>query len=150
MVHKNIWLLGVRGSRKTNIEGGLPKKEGLGQFAALRGEGGLARKRGWCFWGSGLIPQCTQWLWCQECIFYYTPRKKRYTLYSKGTDIYIYIYIQKHNHQKDLNPFLSLYYYGKVIVELEKKTQTRNFTVFMVFVVWPSSTLKILFVFDFS
>ena len=43
-----IRLLG-RGSRKTNIEGGLPKKGGLGQFVDLRGT--LARKRGWCFWG---------------------------------------------------------------------------------------------------
>ena len=48
------------GSRKTNIEGGLPKNGGLGQFADLRG-GGLARKRGVVFLrGKGwLIPQCT-------------------------------------------------------------------------------------------
>ena len=31
------------GSQKTNIEGGLPKKRGLGQFANLRG-GGLGKK----------------------------------------------------------------------------------------------------------
>ena len=37
-------------TRKTDIEGELPKKGELGQFANLRG-GGLARKRGWCFWG---------------------------------------------------------------------------------------------------
>ena len=37
---KNLTFRG--GSRKTNIEGGLPKKRGgLGQFADLRG--------GWCF-----------------------------------------------------------------------------------------------------
>ena len=53
-------------------------------------------------------------------------------------------HIQQHNHQKDLNPCLSLYYYGKVIVELEKNT---SLTVFTVFVIWPSSTLKFLFVF---
>ena len=44
--------MGVGGSRKTNIEGGLPKKVGggeLGQFANLREGRGLARKRGWCF-----------------------------------------------------------------------------------------------------
>ena len=43
-------------------------------------------------------------------------------------------------------------YYGKVIVELEK-TQARNLTVFMVlmvFILWPSSTLKFLFVFLFQ
>ena len=31
-----------------------------------------------------------------------------------------FLHIQLHNHQKDLNPCLSLYYYGKVIDELEK------------------------------
>ena len=31
---------------------GLPKKGRLGQFANLRR--GLARKRGWCFWGEGI------------------------------------------------------------------------------------------------
>ena len=44
---------GGGGSRKTNIEGGLPKKRGLGQFADLRED--LARKRGGVFEG-GLIP----------------------------------------------------------------------------------------------
>ena len=34
----------------------------------------------------------------------------------EGTDVHI----QQHNHQKDLNLCLSLYYYGKVIVELAK------------------------------
>ena len=41
------------------------------------------------------------------------PRKKRYTLLPESTDIHI----QQQNHRKDLNPCLSLYYYGKVIVE---------------------------------
>ena len=40
-------------------------------------------------------------------------------------------------------------YYSKVIVELEK-IQTSNLTVFMVPVIWPTSTLKFLFVFDFN
>ena len=35
-VHWKSWLL-VGGSQKTNIEGGLPEKGGLGQFANLRG-----------------------------------------------------------------------------------------------------------------
>ena len=39
-------------SRKTNIKWEIAKKGGLGQFVDLRGRGGgLARKRGWCFWG---------------------------------------------------------------------------------------------------
>ena len=83
--------------------------------------------------------------WCQECMFYCATRKKRYTILPEGTDIHI----QQHNCRKDLNPCLSLYCYGKVIVELEN-TQTMNLTVFMMLVIWPSSTLKFLFVFDFS
>ena len=45
-VHWNIWLLGGS-SLKNDIEGGLSKKEVLGQFADLRGV--LARKRGVVF-----------------------------------------------------------------------------------------------------
>ena len=41
-------------SWKTNVEGGLPKKGGLGQLADLRG--GLARRREWYFWGEGWYP----------------------------------------------------------------------------------------------
>ena len=52
-VHWKIRLLGGI-SRKTGIEGGLPKKEGLGEFADLGG-GGLARQRGVVF-EEGLIP----------------------------------------------------------------------------------------------
>ena len=37
--------MGGGGSGKTNIEGRLPKKEGLGQFADLRG-GGARQERG--------------------------------------------------------------------------------------------------------
>ena len=50
------------------------------------------------------------------------PRKNKYTLFPDGTDILI----QKHNHQKDLHHCLLLYYYGKVIAELEK-TATKEF-----------------------
>ena len=39
---------GARVSQKTNIEGGLPKRGGLGQFADLRG-GGLGQKEGVVF-----------------------------------------------------------------------------------------------------
>ena len=45
---KNFDILGVHGgwsSQKTDIEGALPKKVGLGQFADLR-EGGLGKKEG--------------------------------------------------------------------------------------------------------
>ena len=38
----------------------------------------------------------------------------------KGT--LFFLHIQLNNHQKDLNPCLSLYYYGKFIAELEKNT----------------------------
>ena len=45
-----FWGGGGGGSQKTNIEwGDYLKRGGLGQFADLRGEGGLARERGWCF-----------------------------------------------------------------------------------------------------
>ena len=50
---------------------------------------------------------------------YCAPGKKRYTLLLESTDIHI----QQHNHRKDLNPSLPLYYYGKVIItELENNT----------------------------
>ena len=40
-----------RSSRKPNIEGGLPRRGSLEQFAGLRGEGGGAweERGGWCF-----------------------------------------------------------------------------------------------------
>ena len=47
------------------------------------------------------------WIYC-------APRKKSYTVLPEGTDIHI----QQHNHQKDLNICLSLYYYDKVIGEV--------------------------------
>ena len=56
-VYWKIWLSGGS-SRKTDIEGGLPKKGGLGQFADLRegGGGGLARKRKVVFLRGGDTP----------------------------------------------------------------------------------------------
>ena len=44
--------------------------------------------------------------------------KKRCTLLPEGTDMHIH----HCNDRKDLNPCLSLYYCGKVIVELENNT----------------------------
>ena len=59
------------------------------------------------------------------------------------------IYKFSNIHQKDLNLCLSLYYYGKSgHCWIWKKTQTRNLTVLTVLVIWPSSTLKFLFVFS--
>ena len=49
---------------------------------------------------------------------YYPLGKKRHNILPEGTDVHI----QQHIHQKDLNLFLTLYYYGKVYVELEKNT----------------------------
>ena len=60
-------------------------------------------------------------LWCQECTFYFPLRTSRCILLPDGTDVHI----QQHIHQKYLNLCLPPYYYGKVIVELEK-TQTGN------------------------
>ena len=62
-------------------------------------------------------------IWNQMCTFYCPLSGKICTL-PEGTDVHIRQYI----HQKDLNLFLPLYYYAKVIAELEK-TQTRNSTV---------------------
>ena len=58
-------------------------------------------------------------LWCQVRTFYSPLRKKRYTLLPEGTDVHI----QQHIHQKDLILCLPLYYYAKVLVELEKHRQ---------------------------
>ena len=47
-------------SRKTDIEGGLPKRGGLIQFADLKGA--WQERRGWCFWGWGVdTPMHTMW-----------------------------------------------------------------------------------------
>ena len=52
-----IWLLGRGILRKTDIEGGIAKKGGLGQFGDLRG---LDKKDGGGIFLEGrLIPQCT-------------------------------------------------------------------------------------------
>ena len=73
-------------------------------------------------------------MWFQECIFYCAPIKKRFTLLPEGTDIHI----QQHSYLKDLNPCLSLNIMATSLLNW-KITQTRNLTVFKVFVIWPSS-----------
>ena len=55
---KNLTFTGGS-SRKTDIEGGLPKKEGLGQFADLRGT--LARQRRVLFLRGVDAPMHTMW-----------------------------------------------------------------------------------------
>ena len=87
-----------------------------------------------------------EFLWCQECTFYCAPRNKRSIPLPESTDILI----QQHNHQKDLNPCLSLYYYGKAIDELEKNTK-KEFNCFYGACNLTKSTLKFfIFVFDFN
>ena len=57
----------------------------------------------------------------------------------EGTDVHI----QQHNHQKDLNLCLSLYYFGRVIVELEKYTN-KDFTMMLLknsFIALPSLSM---------
>ena len=46
--------------KKSDIEGGLPKKGRLGQFADLRR--GLGKKEGDGVFDGGLIPRCTIWI----------------------------------------------------------------------------------------
>ena len=63
---------GCLGSQKTNIEGGHCLKRGA--WTVCQFKGGLARV-GWCFWGGGLIPQCTLWInhmiwWKQTYLFF--------------------------------------------------------------------------------
>ena len=50
------------------------------------------------------------------------PPGRRDTLFLLRAQIY-----QQHNHQKDLNPCLSLYYYGKIIVDLENTNKELNY-----------------------
>ena len=56
-VHWKIRLLGVGGSRKTNVEGGLPKKGALVSLPIYGGD--LARKRGGGVWGGVDTPMHT-------------------------------------------------------------------------------------------
>ena len=84
-------------------------------------------------------------LWCQVYTLNCPLRKKRFTV----------VHIQQHIHQNDVIICLALYYYGNVIVELEK--QIRNLAVFMVLIILilyhkmlVSSTLKFVFVYGFN
>ena len=58
----------------------------------------------------------------------------------KGT--LFFLHIELHNHQKDLNPSLWLYYYGNTIVELENNTNNRKrLTVYGACNVWAIFSL---------
>ena len=46
----------------------------------------------------------------------------------KGT--LFFLHIQLDNHQKDLNPWLSTYYYGKFMAKLEKYSLTSKYSLF--------------------
>ena len=62
----------------------------------------------------------------------YGARSVHFTVSPGRKGTLLFLHIQLHNHQKDLNPCLRLYYCGKVIVELEKKTQaTKEDKLFM-------------------
>ena len=97
-------------------------------------------------------------LWQQHhfCLFFLAPslwiccgaRSVHFTVSPGRKGTLYFIHIQLHNHQRDLDPCLWLYYYGNFIVELEKKNKKNK--LFMVLVIWPSSTLNFLFVFDFK
>ena len=74
---------------------------------------------------------------CQECTFFCPLKKKRCTLLPEDADVHIQMYL--------------LHYIVMARQLLNwRKTQTRNLTVFMMLVIWTSSTLKFLFVFGFS
>ena len=57
------------------------------------------------------------------------------------------LHVQQYIHQKDLNLCLPLYYYAKVIVELEKN---KEFNCVVVLMIRPSRTLKFQFIFGFN
>ena len=79
------------------------------------------------------------------CTFYCPVRKNRSTVLAEGANIHI----QQHIHHKDLNFCLPLSYYGKFIVKLEKNTN-KDSSVFIVLIIWPNFTLKLLFAFGFN
>ena len=74
---------------------------------------------------------------CQESTFFYPLSKKRCTLLPEDADVHIQMYL------------LHYIIMARQLLNWQK-TQTRNLTVFMMLVIWTSSTLKFLFVFGFS
>ena len=90
--------------------------------------------------------------WCPLCLWIcYGARSVHFTVSPGRKATFFFLHIQLHNYQKDLNPSMWLYYNGKVIVELEKKhKKQQKYKLFMVLPIWPSSTLKFLFVLDFK
>ena len=65
--------------------------------------------------------------WYPLCLWIcYGARSVHFTVSPGRKGTLFFLHIQLHNHQKDLNPCLWLYYYGKVIVELEKNKQQKK------------------------
>ena len=74
-------------------------------------------------------------------------RSVHFTMYPGRKGTLFFLDIQLHNHQNDLNPCMWLYYYGKVIAELEKNTNNKKRQTV------PSAcnlTNSYIFVFDFK
>ena len=65
--------------------------------------------------------------WHPLCLWIcYGPRSIHFTVSPGRKGIFSFLHIQLHNHQKDLNPCLWLYYYDKFIIELEKNTNNKK------------------------
>ena len=56
----------------------------------------------------------------------YGARSVHFTVSPGRKGTLFLLHIQLHNHQNDWNPCLWLYYYGKVIAELEKNTNNKK------------------------
>ena len=83
-------------------------------------------------------------LWCQECTFYCVPRKKSHIVLPTHSTAQL---------SKRFKPssVTILLWHGHCWIE-KKKTHKKQqkYKLFMVLPIWPSSTLKFLFVFDFK
>ena len=90
-VHWRIQLLGGGGSRKTNIDGGLPKRGGLGQFANLM-RGGLGKKEAGVFLRGRVMPQCTLWSSLPDSLKLQLKRKK--CILSSFVEILAFLFLQ--------------------------------------------------------
>ena len=65
--------------------------------------------------------------WHPLCLWIcYGARSAHFTVSPRRKGTLFFLHIQLRNHQNDLNPCLWLYYYGKVIAELEKNTNNKK------------------------
>ena len=85
--------------------------------------------------------------WHPLCLWIcYGVRSVHFTVSTGRKGTLFFLHIELHNHQNNLNRCLWLYYYGKVIAELEKKHKQQKINkLFIVLVIWPSCTLKFLY-----